>query len=309
MRWEDPRLRVVPVAGVSFRPGAVEDPSFDPGRRLALVPEPENEHDPGAVAIWNEERTLQAGYVPRDVAPELDGDEQALSLWRVEGGLRVLIVPAGRLARNASVDSAAMPPPYRIETERLVVRCWEPRDAPLLKDAVDSSLEHMRPWMPWAHEDPQPVEAKVELLRGFRGRFDLGQDFVYGIFSPDESEAIGGTGLHTRRGEGIFEIGYWIRASRVRQGFATEATAALTRVGFELCDVERIELRVDPANEASLGIPRKLGFVEEGTMRGVFHGADGQPRASDAVIFALLRGEFEHDVELKAFDAAGERVL
>ena len=202
-----------------------------------------------------------------------------------------------------------MPPPYRIETDRLVVRCWEPRDAPLLKEAVDSSLEHMRPWMPWAHEDPQPVEAKVELLRGFRGRFDLGQDFVYGIFSPDESEAIGGTGLHTRRGEGIFEIGYWIRASRVRQGFATEATAALTRVGFELCDVERIELRVDPANEASLGIPRKLCFVEEGTMRGVFHGEDGQPRASDAVIFALLRGEFEHHVELKAFDAAGQQVL
>jgi RimJ/RimL family protein N-acetyltransferase len=200
-------------------------------------------------------------------------------------------------------------PPYRIETERLVVRCWEPRDAPLLKEAVDSSLEHMRPWMPWAHEDPQPVEAKVELLRGFRGRFDLGQDFVYGIFPPDESEAIGGSGLHTRRGEGIFEIGYWIRASRVRQGFATEATAALTRVGFELCDVERIEIRVDPANEASLGIPRKLGFVEEGTLRGVLHDSAGSPRASDAVLFALLRGEFEHAIELKAFGAAGKQVL
>ena len=100
-----------------------------------------------------------------------------------------------------------MPPPYRIETERLVVRCWEPRDAPLLKDAVDSSLEHLRPWMPWAHDDPQPLEAKVELLRVFRGRFDLGQDFVYGVFSADESEAIGGSGLHTRRGEGVFEIG------------------------------------------------------------------------------------------------------
>jgi hypothetical protein len=87
-------LRVVPVAGVSYRPGAVEDESFDPGRRLSLVPEPANEHDPNAVAIWNEERTLQAGYVPREVAPELSGDEQAVSLWRVEGGLRVLIVPA-----------------------------------------------------------------------------------------------------------------------------------------------------------------------------------------------------------------------
>jgi HIRAN domain-containing protein len=93
--WEDPRVLVVPVAGVSFRPEAVEDPSFDPGRRLALVREPENEHDPNAVGIWNEERSLQAGYVPREAVGELQSDEQAVSLWRVEGGLRVLIVPAG----------------------------------------------------------------------------------------------------------------------------------------------------------------------------------------------------------------------
>jgi hypothetical protein len=94
VRWEDPRLRVVPAAGVSYRPEALPDPSFDPGRRLALVPEPANEHDPNAVAIWNADRTLQVGYVPAAVAPELAGDEQAMSLWRVEGGLRVLIVPA-----------------------------------------------------------------------------------------------------------------------------------------------------------------------------------------------------------------------
>ena len=94
MRWEDERITVVPVAGVTFRPGNVEDASFDPGRPLALVPEPENEHDPHAIAIWNEERTLQAGYVPAVTAQELSGDEQAVSLWRVEGGLRVLIAPA-----------------------------------------------------------------------------------------------------------------------------------------------------------------------------------------------------------------------
>jgi hypothetical protein len=84
----------VPAAGVSYRPEALPDPSFEPGCRLALVPEPENEHDPNAVGIWNEDRSLQVGYVPRDVAPELHGDEQAVSLWRVEGGLRVLIAPA-----------------------------------------------------------------------------------------------------------------------------------------------------------------------------------------------------------------------
>ena len=94
VRWEDDRIRVVPVAGVTFRPDALDDASFDPGRRLALVPEPANEHDPNAVGIWNEDRSLQVGYVPRDVAPGLSGNEQAISLWRVDGGLRVLIAPA-----------------------------------------------------------------------------------------------------------------------------------------------------------------------------------------------------------------------
>jgi hypothetical protein len=92
--WEDPRILVVPVAGVSFRAEALDDPSFDPGRSLALVPEPDNPHDSNAVGVWNQERALQLGYVPREVAPTLAGDEQAVSLWRVEGGLRVLIVPA-----------------------------------------------------------------------------------------------------------------------------------------------------------------------------------------------------------------------
>ena len=94
VRWSDERLLVVHVAGASYRLDALADDAFAPGAELALVPEPENEHDPSAVAIWNEARTIQAGYVPREVAPELAGDEQALSLWRVDGGLRVLIAPA-----------------------------------------------------------------------------------------------------------------------------------------------------------------------------------------------------------------------
>lgn len=87
---------MIAVAGVSFRPEAVADSSFDPGARLALLPEPENEHDPNAIGIWNEARTLQAGYVPREAAPELAGDELAVSLWRAGAdGLRVLLVPPG----------------------------------------------------------------------------------------------------------------------------------------------------------------------------------------------------------------------
>src|SRR5215213_10034403 len=135
-----------------------------------------------------------------------------------------------------------MTPPYRIETERLVLRCWEPRDAPLLKQSVDASLDHLRPWMPWALDEPQTLDEKIELLRSFRGQFDLDQNFVYGVFSPDESEAVGGTGLHPRVGDGGLEIGYWVSAAAVGRGYATEVAAALTRIAFALPEVDRVHI-------------------------------------------------------------------
>jgi hypothetical protein len=100
MKWDDPRVRVVKLAGASYRAEALQDDGFTPGRRLALVREPANEHDPNAVAVWDTERRLQAGYVPAEVAPELGGDEQAVSLWEFRGedgqriGLRILLAPA-----------------------------------------------------------------------------------------------------------------------------------------------------------------------------------------------------------------------
>jgi len=151
-------------------------------------------------------------------------------------------------------------PAYRIVTPRLVIRCWDPRDAPLAKEAIDSSLDHLRPWLPWARHEPQTLAEKVELLREFRGQFDLGSNSVYAILDAAEERILGGTGLHPRIGPGGIEIGYWIRADAAGQGFATEATAALTRIAFEVADVERVEIRCAPDNHASAAIPRKLRY-------------------------------------------------
>jgi RimJ/RimL family protein N-acetyltransferase len=202
------------------------------------------------------------------------------------------------------------PAPYRIETERLVIRCWEPRDAPLLKEALDSSLEHLRPFMDWANDEPQPVEKKAELLRSFRGMFDSGEEFVMGIFDRPEQQVLGGTGLHSRIGPGGLEIGYWIRASATRQGIATESSAALTRVGLEVCGADRIEIRIEPRNEASFGVPRKLGFLEEATLRRRLPGRQGGP-LRDVTIFTMFREDFDPAIApaLRAFDAAGRQLL
>jgi RimJ/RimL family protein N-acetyltransferase len=191
--------------------------------------------------------------------------------------------------RTASVTDA----PYRIVTSSLVLRCWDPRDAPLLAEAVDESLDELRPWMPWAGDEPQTLEQRVGLLRRFRATFDLGDEFVYGIFAADESQVIGGTGLHRRVGEGL----------------GTEATAALTRVAFDVCGVDRVEIRVDPANERSRAIPRKLGFAEEATLRRRLQ----YPEPRDAVVYSLFADELASSpaasAQVEAYDATGARVL
>lgn len=118
---------------------------------------------------------------------------------------------------------------YRIETERLVIRCYQPQDAALLKAAIDESLDHLRPWMPWAVQEPESLAAKQGRMRKYRGQFDLGQDYVFGIFSKNEELQVGSTGLHTRVGDKAREIGYWISAKHIQRGYATESTRALRR--------------------------------------------------------------------------------
>jgi RimJ/RimL family protein N-acetyltransferase len=200
-------------------------------------------------------------------------------------------------------------PPYRIETERLVIRCYEPDDAPLLKEAVDVSLEHLRPWMPWVRFEPQSLDQKVELLRMFRGQFDRDENYVYGVFDPDETRLLGGSGLHPRGGDESLEIGYWMRVDATGQGIATEVTAVLTRVGIEWCRLARVDVQVDPANERSVRIPRKLGFTEEGLLRRRLEPKEEGGERRDSMLFTMLDRELAGSpcasYAYEAFDVIG----
>jgi len=202
-------------------------------------------------------------------------------------------------------------PAYRIVTDRLVIRCWTPTDAPLLKAAIDQNLPHLRPWMPWAHAEPQPLAAKLALIRSRRAAFDRDEDYVYGVFDRTETKVLGGAGLHTRLGPGAREVGYWIDHTHVRQGLATELTAALTRVGFASAGVRRMEIHCDPTNVASAGVPRKLGYVHEATLRASLILPDGTARPT--MIWTMLAEELAASpaaaTPVEAYDALGARIL
>jgi hypothetical protein len=89
---------VARVAGTAFRPHALQDRSFDPGRAVRLIPEPHNPHDPNAIGIWDEGLTLQAGFIPAELASivgRMLGEGRlavAMSLWQwrdLESGQRI----------------------------------------------------------------------------------------------------------------------------------------------------------------------------------------------------------------------------
>jgi len=190
---------------------------------------------------------------------------------------------------------------YRILTRRLTLRCYELGDAPQVKAAVDRNREHLAE-MPWIRFEPQTLDEKLQLLRRFRGEFDLDQDYTYGIFLGDQY--IGGTGLHTRVGPNAREIGYWIAREHAGQGLATEAAAALTRVGFEVDGVARIEIHCAPWNRASARVAEKLGYTHEATLRGRATDAAGAPR--DAMIWTRFS---TLEAPLEAFDGLGRKLL
>ena len=149
------------------------------------------------------------------------------------------------------------PPPAGIETERLLLRAYEPGDAAAFAALLERSRDHLAAFIPFfLGGDPR------ERLAKYADEFAAGVSFSYGAFLGDQ--LVGGGGLLPRIGPGALEIGYHVHVDHVRRGFATEIARALVRIGFEVCGADRLEMHIDPGNLASLGVARKLGFAETG---------------------------------------------
>jgi len=201
-------------------------------------------------------------------------------------------------------------PAYRIETERSVLRCWQPQDAPLLSAAIEASLEHLQGWMPWAMSEPKSLEDRVGYLRRMRAAFDRDEGYVYGVFNQDESVVIGGTGLHKRDEGNCLEIGYWIHVDYINRGLATEISAALTKVAFLLHRVDWMEIRCDPRNVRSASVPHKLGYTHDTTLRK--RRATPQGNREGTMIWSLFADEFPDSrsaqAPIRVFDALGQEM-
>ena len=160
--------------------------------------------------------------------------------------------------------SRAPSPPARIDlADGVALRWYTVGDAEAIARAVGESLEHLKPWMPWA----EPQSADVDFQRGRlsnqpqqRAR---AEEWQYGIFESGGEQLLGSIGLMTRRGPGTLEIGYWLHVDAGGRGRATNAARALTEVGLHMRGIDRMIITCDEANTRSAAIPRRLGYTLE----------------------------------------------
>jgi ribosomal-protein-serine acetyltransferase len=140
----------------------------------------------------------------------------------------------------------------------LTLRRWARDDAAQLGEAVADSVEHLRPWMAWIEREPLSVTERQALIDSWYPEWLAGGDVVMGVFV--DGAVAGGCGLHRRIGPGGLEIGYWTARRFLRQGIATTAAGLLTDAAFSDPAITRVEIHHDQANQASAGVPRKLGM-------------------------------------------------
>jgi RimJ/RimL family protein N-acetyltransferase len=142
----------------------------------------------------------------------------------------------------------------------VVLRRVEAADASSVAAAVGASLEHLRPWMPWA--TPEAADQRTQLVRVAEAdqRWNEGTGFTYAVLTAGDGTLVGEIALHRLTAEDSAEIGYWIAADQVGRGYATAASRATTAAALALPGVNRVEIHCDAANAASAAVARRIGY-------------------------------------------------
>lgn len=164
----------------------------------------------------------------------------------------------------------------------------------MIKDAVDTSLAHLQSSVAWSQTAPWPLSSLAEHLASSAAAFDAGESWTFSILDLDQTRVLGAVGLERAEealvalvGPDAVEAGYWLRADATGRGYATEATGSVVQLAFFQLGARHVVICHDPANVASAGVPRRLGFRCLGTVADAVlpgrQAADGSVRPATQV--------------------------
>jgi RimJ/RimL family protein N-acetyltransferase len=180
------------------------------------------------------------------------------------------------------VTALALPDPP-LQDGVVALRGWRHSDAPdiarIFQD--DEALRWTRAPSPYHVSDARTWLASLPAQQR------RGDALALAVTDASDGALLGSIDLRLRT-DGRGEFGYVIGASARRRGVGTRALTLYARWAFATLGLARLELLVQPGNEASLALGRRVGFVEEGLLRSrtVVRG-----ERRDVVMMSLLPGD------------------
>lgn len=164
-------------------------------------------------------------------------------------------------------------PAIELVGEKVILRPARYRD----KAAWDEVRAENREWLaPWEATLPTVIPGTPEsefvskgrsfrsMVRALNREAAASRSFSFLIFSGETlvgQITMGGVIFGALRGA---HIGYWIDRNHANKGLTTDAVNTLTRFGFEVLGLHRIEINVRPENDASCRVAEKAGYIFEG---------------------------------------------
>ena len=161
-------------------------------------------------------------------------------------------------------------------------------DADELFALIDSNRAHLAAWMPFVGQTRGTADS-LAFIRAARRQYEENRGMQLAIIQREQ--IIGVAGFHaidwTRRST---SIGYWLAANRQGAGTMTTVVCALLNHAFERWELASVEIRAGVANQRSRAIPERLGFREEGVLRGAERIGT---RVIDHVVYVMTAREWE----------------
>jgi len=164
---------------------------------------------------------------------------------------------------------------------RTFLRAFRPDDVQAVQEASRDDLIPLITSVPTTEDD----DAALDYISRQHDRLKTRAGYSFAIADGDDI-AVGQIGLWLRdEDDGRANIGYWIRPSARRRGYATEALEILVTWARTLPQLRRLQLYVEPWNEGSWRAAENSGFEREGLLRS-WQSVGGEPR--DMYMYSLL---------------------
>lgn len=140
-------------------------------------------------------------------------------------------------------------------------------------------------------ESLKSIEDASKIVESFQNTYESKRGIRWGIVLRETGEFVGTLGLNNlSTWSKKAEIGFELHPSYWNKGITTEAVKEVLRYSFEDLEIFRIGAITYPQNEPSKQLLKRLGFKEEGLLRGYLYQNN---QSHNALVFSLLRTEWQ----------------